>query len=130
MNEKLIQMLEEYANDRINQIAVNMLEDGCGYSFISRYTGLSEDEVRALKGESEPKAAPIQMSAPTNLSGPAPGSFEEFEMNAIKAEAMKDGAYSVIFDFIDHGMISEEDGANYMGVSPDKFHKRYLINQR
>lgn len=130
MDEKIIQMLEEYAADRINQIAENMLEDGCGYSFIARYTGLSEDEVKALKGEPEPQPQTVKLSAPTQTSGPAPGSFEEFEMNSIKAEALRDGAYSVIFDFIDHGMISEEDGANYMGVSQEKFHKRYILNQK
>ncbi len=121
MDEKVIEMMEEYAADRINRIAENMLEDGCGYSFIARYTGLTEEEVKKLKSGDEIKEAPAEKTA---------GVMSEYEENLIRAEAMRDGAYSVIFDFIDHGMISEEDGANYFGVPYEKFHKRYVVNQK
>ncbi|MCR5784890.1 MAG: hypothetical protein K6G40_04490 [Eubacterium sp.] len=123
MDEKIIEMMEEYAADRIRAVAENMLEDGCGYSFISRYTGLSEDEIKAIKGTPEPAEASDGSEAPRGIMG-------EYEENLIRAEAMRDGAYSVIYDFIDHGMITEEDGANYFGIPYEKFHKRYVINQK
>ncbi len=113
MDEKIIEMMEEYAADRINHIVENMLNDGCGYSFIARYTGLTEEDIKKLKA-GDADASDDKSS----------GVMSEYEENLIRAEAMRDGAYSVRFDFIDHGMISEEDGAKYVGIAYEKSHKR------
>jgi hypothetical protein len=42
---------EMIAKDKALEIAKNMLGDGMGISAISKYTGLSETEIRGLQAE-------------------------------------------------------------------------------
>ncbi len=108
MDAKVIEMLEEYAADRIVSIATNMLSDGMPVSLVAKYTELPEEEIQKIRDEVKPP-------------------LSDAEISMMRAEAYRDGASNLIYNMVENRVITEQMGAQYLGISPEKLRKRMMM---
>ena len=110
MDEKMIQMLEEYADDRLHSVAEEMIKDHMESDLIAKYTGISKEEVLAMKERFHPDT------------------FTPEDVKFIKEDAKALGAQEMVYALVSERMLSEMDAARILGCSPEKVHKRMILS--